>query len=701
MGVQANSMEGGLASIFSCPQCGLQLPEGSSFCYQCGTPVTEGEPIAPLVEAEVRPPEPGLAGAEKIARFTPQAADEPTCRFCKGPLDLSGEFCEQCGAPVSEAAPSRWLKPAPVAHPVVSKDSSPSVPSAAIRSLGGKPGKPATALPASPPAPAQATSTQAFAPKALAAEPPKTTVGRLPKTVVAPLPQNAAPREIAQPLPGTTPIVSVPLSMPVRGEEVFPAQLKEPFPLALPSAAILAKPPAAKATSSPATLSYAPSPFVPLRSKEKASRTPPPDIPPPPRADQLRSLDGKPGKATASLPGSPRAPAQVIWPPAFAPKTLAFEPPTEVAGQLGKTVAALLRPNAELHEIAGALPKTTPMVSVPPSVPVRGEAVFPARLTKSFRYVLVGGIAGLLLAIGMAAGWHLFHGKAQSPRVGNVTAQQVQSPAPSAGIATPTLAPDNTPPPASDLPEEKPQAPAPARKSRRVKAVSAAKPAPAVPATDPKTAQVVSLQNLALGACAKGNYAEPRDASAIAYSQQALALDPSNAYTRTILKNSIQGGAYQVQQAILNKDFTTAHRIADALAQLLPGESTVADLRTDLARAEKAEEESRSTSQPPAPVLSFRVYHMHSGKVTGDKGAYCRGTLSVVAGRLKYVGETALDGQVHSFDFACSDIEVKKNPRVAFWEKGFHVRTASSSISFVPEDDPAYHIRALASACSK
>jgi len=124
-------------------------------------------------------------------------------------------------------------------------------------------------------------------------------------------------------------------------------------------------------------------------------------------------------------------------------------------------------------------------------------------------------------------------------------------------------------------------------------------------------------------------------------------------------------------------------------------------LRADLARAEKAEEESRSTSQVPAPVLSFRVYHMHSGKATGDKGSYCRGTLSVVAGRLKYVGETALDGQVHSFDFACSELEVKKNLRVAFWEKGFHVRTASSNVNFVPEDGSASHIRALAAACSK
>jgi len=403
------------------------------------------------------------------------------------------------------------------------------------------------------------------------------------------------------------------------------------------------------------------------------------------------------------MPASPPSPAQAIWVPAFAPKVLAVEPPTEVAGQLGKTVAALLRQSAALPKIAEPLPAATPILSVPLKAPVRREAVFPARPKKPFPLVLVGGIAGLLLAIGIVivAGWHLFHGKMPSARAGNVTAQQAQSPAPSAETAAPTLAPMGTSPAASELPEQRPQVPVPARKSRRVKAAHAAEPAPAVSATDPKTAQVVSLQNLALQACAKGNYAEPQDANAIAYSQHALALDPSNAYTRTILENSIKGGVYQVHQLILSKDFTAAHRVADVLAQLLPGESTVADLKADLARAEKAEEESRTTSQVPAPVLSFGVRHMHSGKATGDKGSYCRGTLSVVGGRLKYVGETALDGQVHSFDFACSELEVKKNLRVAFWEKGFHVRTASSNVNFVPEDGSASHIRALAAACSK
>lgn len=40
------------------------------------------------------------------------------CRFCKGPLHLEGDFCEQCGAPVADAAPPGTRKPqAPPAPP--------------------------------------------------------------------------------------------------------------------------------------------------------------------------------------------------------------------------------------------------------------------------------------------------------------------------------------------------------------------------------------------------------------------------------------------------------------------------------------------------------------------------------------------------------------------------------------------------------
>jgi hypothetical protein len=386
----------------------------------------------------------------------------------------------------------------------------------------------------------------------------------------------------------------------------------------------------------------------------------------------------------------------------FAPKALALEPPKVTVSQLRKTVAAPLPQTAAPPELAGPQPGITATVSVPMSVPIGAEAVFPARPKKPFPWVIVGGIAGVLLVVGVVGSWYFLDWAAHSARVENVTAPQVKSPAPSAEIAPLILEPENTSPPASEPTEENPQAPAPARKLRRVKSAPAAKAAPAVPTTDHKTAELVSLQNLAREAYAKGNYAEPREANAITYSQQALALDPSNDYTRTLFDNSIKGGKYQVRQAILSKDFTSAHRLADVLAQLLPGESVVADLKAELAGAEKAEEESQRAKQVPAAVLSFRVYHLHSGKAPGDKGLNCRGTLSVVAGRLKYVGQTTLDGQLDSFDIACSEVvEVKKNLRVAFREKGFHVRTGSTNMNFVPEDGSASHISALASACSR
>jgi hypothetical protein len=37
------------------------------------------------------------------------------CRFCKGSLDLTADFCEQCGAPVAEAMPPGSVRPQPLA----------------------------------------------------------------------------------------------------------------------------------------------------------------------------------------------------------------------------------------------------------------------------------------------------------------------------------------------------------------------------------------------------------------------------------------------------------------------------------------------------------------------------------------------------------------------------------------------------------
>ena len=338
--------------------------------------------------------------------------------------------------------------------------------------------------------------------------------------------QTVTRRKIAGPPPGTTPIVSVPLSRP--GEAAFSAPPNKTFPLAVPSSG--SPHPASRhegnlVTIHPLNRALA---IVPPRPEEKAWRTRPLNVAPLQRADQLGSSDGKPGKPSASLLASLPVPASVTSAQVFPPKDLTVETPRVPAGQLGKTVAVLMSRNAALSEIAGVPPEATPTVYAPPSLPVSGDVVSPARSKKPLPFILLGGIAGLLLAISTLAGWYLFHRKAQGAPVSNVPAQPVQPPAPLVEIAAPTLEAVDTPAPAPEQPEVRSKAPAPAKKPHRVKAVTAANPAPAVPAADPKTAELVRLQNLALDACAKGNYAEPRDANAIAYSQQALALDPSN-----------------------------------------------------------------------------------------------------------------------------------------------------------------------------
>jgi tetratricopeptide (TPR) repeat protein len=212
---------------------------------------------------------------------------------------------------------------------------------------------------------------------------------------------------------------------------------------------------------------------------------------------------------------------------------------------------------------------------------------------------------------------------------------------------------------------------------------------------------MANLQNLARDAYAKGNFAEPAGESAIAYLKQALAIDPNDDYSRKFLESAVAGGTYQVQQAITKKDFATAHRLAGAMAQLLPGRSDVAGLKEDIASAQRAEEAAHRP-QPVALLVSFRVMHMHTDKSPADKGPYCEGTLSVSAGHLKFAAQSATDGQSHNFDFACSDVrEVKKNARVASHQGGFHVRTTQANYNFVPADPSSSPVPALASACSK
>jgi hypothetical protein len=257
------------------------------------------------------------------------------------------------------------------------------------------------------------------------------------------------------------------------------------------------------------------------------------------------------------------------------------------------------------------------------------------------------------------------------------------------------------PPPLEPLPA--PSEPAPVPKTTRVP-----KPPPPPrtpkpkPAVNPQIAEVLSLQNLAREAYAKGNYAEPRDSSAIAYSKRVLAINPTDGYSKQLLDDGLKGAKYQVQRALARRDFGTAHRVANALAQLLPGWREVAALEEDIAAAERAAQAARRPKAVTGQAASFRVYHMHSSKSPADRGPYCTGTLSVGDGRLKFKGEEATDGEPHSLEFACSDVhEIKKNARVASHQGGFHVRTDSGNFNFVPLDSATGIVSALNASCSQ
>jgi len=387
-------------------------------------------------------------------------------------------------------------------------------------------------------------------------------------------------------------------------------------------------------------------------------------------------------------------PFETLLPPPSSPSA---PPAHEVASSnaTARVPAAPLRPPEDWHT-----PPAVPPLADPVTVEPEAAVQLPS---KPFPTLMVLAVVGVVILLSGAAGWYFSQRKAPHMPAPAQPRETAPAPAPSATLSEPAPLPQ---PEASAALLPKPlQAPSESaskpRKNRRVKAAPPPT-APAPPVADPRATEIANLQNLARDAYAKGNFAEPFETCAIAYAGKVLELDPADSYAKSLFENSVNGGKYQVLQAIVRKDFAAAHRTADALNRLLPGRADLAELKTDIANAEKAEAESRRRKEVAAPVLSFRVYHMHSGKAPADKGPYCRGTLSVVDGRLKYVAETALDQQLHHFEFACSEVrEVKKNFRVASRENGFHVRTATTNINFVPEDSSGSHITELAAACSR
>jgi hypothetical protein len=207
----------------TCPKCQTAVPEEMRFCLECGTalalaplPVAPSEPpVAPPPSAErafpqsLQPAKPSSTVGLKIAA-TPVMAPRPSqgsedvevddetlkkaferpvaqpgavvCRFCKGPLDLDGDFCEQCGAPVSEAAPPGTLKPKP------------------------KPLAPPVGPPPAPRAPASAPA-RAVPPARAPVPPPKPATPPPPKPIARPEPppQKVAPAPPALAHPPHTP----------------------------------------------------------------------------------------------------------------------------------------------------------------------------------------------------------------------------------------------------------------------------------------------------------------------------------------------------------------------------------------------------------------------------------------------------------------------------------------------------------------
>ena len=205
--------------MVTCPKCHSGSPDGMRFCLQCGSslapppppqkPVAQVNPAAQVPHPQtatvplkiaatpVMSPRPGGGNLHPRPSFHDEKVeiDEEAlkksferhvihpgaiiCRFCKGPLDLSGDFCEQCGAPVVEAAPPGVAMPKPAPPP-------PPAPT------------PMQAAPPQPPAPAPSKPVQSAPPP----PPPRSSnaSGVLPSTTTPP-PGRLAPPTTSRPTP--------------------------------------------------------------------------------------------------------------------------------------------------------------------------------------------------------------------------------------------------------------------------------------------------------------------------------------------------------------------------------------------------------------------------------------------------------------------------------------------------------------------
>ena len=248
-------------SMLTCPKCHRVVPEQMRFCLQCGASLSPTPPLATPTEAAdpLMPAAPVASPAQHTAPAPPAPVSAPpepphkvsptvplkiaptpvmapragvtagsappslgdqmvevddeslkksfarpvvqpgtvVCRFCKGPLDLAGDFCEQCGAPVTEAAPPGTLKPKPQpAAPAVPRPATPAPP-------------PSMPSQAAPPAGAPVGTAPAHHPSA-----------------APPLPaEPATHKEPTHPTPTHTPAPAAPTSPPTPPAEERPAGL--------------------------------------------------------------------------------------------------------------------------------------------------------------------------------------------------------------------------------------------------------------------------------------------------------------------------------------------------------------------------------------------------------------------------------------------------------------------------------------------
>ena len=142
---------------------------------------------------------------------------------------------------------------------------------------------------------------------------------------------------------------------------------------------------------------------------------------------------------------------------------------------------------------------------------------------------------------------------------------------------------------------------------------------PTAPKANPQAEQILKLQTLARDAYAKQNYAEPPAANAISYAKQVLALDPDNDCAKRILEDSVNGGKYQIQEAVAGKDFTGVRRIADAMAKLLPEQRDVVELKEDIASAERADQAPPPPKAPTPHRQLLRVPSAHGQSSCGRR----------------------------------------------------------------------------------